>query len=222
MQLTNPVNCLVTSQKINPLIHAESANVSTHRLQSPRSAFIHILCSLLLFSQLYLQSHPSPYLWLTTVWTTTWLCKTPNGTGETSQGRRSMRNWGTLRMVRFWCETPLQKCTATTLWLWGKLLSPLHHFLLSATFDLFLAVSLTGFVALFPFLYRKGGNNKLIKIFHRDGKYGFSDPLTFSSVVELINHYRNESLAQYNPKLDVKLLYPVSKHQQVRRRLRLN
>ncbi|CAL8320704.1 unnamed protein product [Lota lota] len=61
---------------------------------------------------------------------------------------------------------------------------------------------------------RKGGNNKLIKIFHRDGKYGFSDPLTFSSVVELINHYRNESLAQYNPKLDVKLLFPVSKHQQ--------
>lgn len=65
------------------------------------------------------------------------------------------------------------------------------------------------------FAFRKGGNNKLIKIFHRDGKYGFSDPLTFSSVVELINHYRNESLAQYNPKLDVKLLYPVSKHQQV-------
>uniref|UniRef100_A0A8C2XLQ9 Phosphoinositide-3-kinase regulatory subunit 1 n=1 Tax=Cyclopterus lumpus TaxID=8103 RepID=A0A8C2XLQ9_CYCLU len=61
---------------------------------------------------------------------------------------------------------------------------------------------------------RKGGNNKLIKIFHREGKYGFSDPLTFVSVVELINHYRHESLAQYNPKLDVKLLYPVSKHQQ--------
>ncbi|XP_029431701.1 phosphatidylinositol 3-kinase regulatory subunit alpha isoform X2 [Rhinatrema bivittatum] len=61
---------------------------------------------------------------------------------------------------------------------------------------------------------RKGGNNKLIKIFHRDGKYGFSDPLTFNSVVELIIHYRNESLAQYNPKLDVKLLYPVSKYQQ--------
>uniref|UniRef100_A0A3Q3L5P1 Phosphatidylinositol 3-kinase regulatory subunit alpha n=1 Tax=Mastacembelus armatus TaxID=205130 RepID=A0A3Q3L5P1_9TELE len=69
---------------------------------------------------------------------------------------------------------------------------------------------------------RKGGNNKLIKIFHRDGKYGFSDPLTFSSVVELINHYRNESLAQYNPKLDVKLLYPVSKHQQVRQSAQSN
>ncbi|XP_072275368.1 phosphatidylinositol 3-kinase regulatory subunit gamma [Pyxicephalus adspersus] len=61
---------------------------------------------------------------------------------------------------------------------------------------------------------RKGGNNKLIKIYHRDGKYGFSDPLTFRSVVELISHYRHESLAQYNPKLDVKLLYPVSRYQQ--------
>uniref|UniRef100_A0A3Q3X2R5 Phosphatidylinositol 3-kinase regulatory subunit gamma n=1 Tax=Mola mola TaxID=94237 RepID=A0A3Q3X2R5_MOLML len=61
---------------------------------------------------------------------------------------------------------------------------------------------------------RKGGNNKLIKIYHRDGKYGFSDPLTFSSVVELISHYRHESLAQYNPKLDVKLMYPISRFQQ--------
>ncbi|XP_066298836.1 phosphatidylinositol 3-kinase regulatory subunit alpha-like isoform X2 [Branchiostoma lanceolatum] len=61
---------------------------------------------------------------------------------------------------------------------------------------------------------RKGGNNKLIKICHRDGKYGFSEPLRFSSVVELIQHYRKESLAQYNSKLDVRLTYPVSKSQQ--------
>uniref|UniRef100_A0A673X9M0 Phosphoinositide-3-kinase regulatory subunit 2 n=1 Tax=Salmo trutta TaxID=8032 RepID=A0A673X9M0_SALTR len=61
---------------------------------------------------------------------------------------------------------------------------------------------------------RKGGNNKLIKIFHRGGKYGFSEPLTFSSVVELILHYHQESLAQYNPKLDSRLLYPISKYQQ--------
>uniref|UniRef100_A0A673BZ78 Phosphoinositide-3-kinase, regulatory subunit 2 (beta) n=1 Tax=Sphaeramia orbicularis TaxID=375764 RepID=A0A673BZ78_9TELE len=62
---------------------------------------------------------------------------------------------------------------------------------------------------------RKGGNNKLIKIYHREGRYGFSEPLTFMSVVELINHYRHESLAQYNAKLDTKLLYPVSKYQQL-------
>uniref|UniRef100_A0A3Q0SXC2 Phosphoinositide-3-kinase, regulatory subunit 2 (beta) n=1 Tax=Amphilophus citrinellus TaxID=61819 RepID=A0A3Q0SXC2_AMPCI len=62
---------------------------------------------------------------------------------------------------------------------------------------------------------RKGGNNKLIKIYHREGRYGFSEPLTFLSVVELINHYRHESLAQYNAKLDTKLLYPISKYQQL-------
>uniref|UniRef100_A0A3Q2P733 Phosphoinositide-3-kinase regulatory subunit 3 n=1 Tax=Fundulus heteroclitus TaxID=8078 RepID=A0A3Q2P733_FUNHE len=61
---------------------------------------------------------------------------------------------------------------------------------------------------------RKGGNNKLIRIHHRDGRYGFSEPLTFSSVVELINHYRHDSLAQYNAKLDVRLLYPLSRLQQ--------
>ncbi|XP_075060795.1 phosphatidylinositol 3-kinase regulatory subunit beta isoform X2 [Mixophyes fleayi] len=61
---------------------------------------------------------------------------------------------------------------------------------------------------------RKGGNNKLIKIFHRDNMYGFSEPLTFTSVVALITHYRHESLAQYNAKLDTQLLYPMSKYQQ--------
>ncbi|KAM4707295.1 phosphatidylinositol 3-kinase regulatory subunit beta [Discoglossus pictus] len=61
---------------------------------------------------------------------------------------------------------------------------------------------------------RKGGNNKLIKIFHHDNMYGFSEPLTFTSVVELINHYRHESLAQYNAKLDTKLLHSMSKYQQ--------
>ncbi|XP_048108900.1 phosphatidylinositol 3-kinase regulatory subunit beta-like [Alosa alosa] len=61
---------------------------------------------------------------------------------------------------------------------------------------------------------RKGGSNRLIKIFQRGGRYGFSEPLTFSSVVELIQHYHHESLAQYNSKLDTRLLYPVSKHQQ--------
>ncbi|XP_043946694.1 phosphatidylinositol 3-kinase regulatory subunit beta [Protopterus annectens] len=61
---------------------------------------------------------------------------------------------------------------------------------------------------------RKGGNNKLIKICHHNGKYGFSEPYTFNSVVELINHYRHESLAQYNAKLDTKLIFAVSKYQQ--------
>ena len=59
---------------------------------------------------------------------------------------------------------------------------------------------------------RKGGTNKLIKIYHKDGKYGFVEPLTFDSVVDLVKFYRNTSLAIYNRTLDTKLLEPVSKN----------
>ncbi|KAM8874644.1 phosphatidylinositol 3-kinase regulatory subunit gamma-like isoform 3-T4 [Spinachia spinachia] len=61
---------------------------------------------------------------------------------------------------------------------------------------------------------RKDGYNRLIKIFHRGGKYGFSEPVGFTSVVNLIQYYQNKSLAQYNSKLDTKLLYPMTRYQQ--------
>lgn len=62
---------------------------------------------------------------------------------------------------------------------------------------------------------RKDGHNKLIKIYHHDGKYGFSDPLTFTSVVELIWYYQHHSLVEYNATLDLMLTHPVSRSQQV-------
>ncbi|XP_038572904.1 phosphatidylinositol 3-kinase regulatory subunit beta-like [Micropterus salmoides] len=62
---------------------------------------------------------------------------------------------------------------------------------------------------------RKDGSNRLIKIFHHGGKYGFSEPLAFPSMVDLIQYYQNKSLAQYNAKLDTRLLYPISRYQQV-------
>ncbi|XP_068445784.1 phosphatidylinositol 3-kinase regulatory subunit gamma-like isoform X3 [Clinocottus analis] len=61
---------------------------------------------------------------------------------------------------------------------------------------------------------RKDGSNRLIKIFHHEGKYGFSEPLAFTSVVNLIQYFQNKSLAQYNSKLDTQLLYPITRHQQ--------
>ncbi|KAM4548837.1 phosphatidylinositol 3-kinase regulatory subunit gamma-like isoform 2-T2 [Odontesthes bonariensis] len=61
---------------------------------------------------------------------------------------------------------------------------------------------------------RKDGYNRLIKIFHHGGKCGFSEPLTFPSVVELIQYYQKSSLSQYNSKLDTQLLYPMSRYQQ--------
>lgn len=57
----------------------------------------------------------------------------------------------------------------------------------------------------------KGGSEKLVKISHQNGLYGFTEPFLFSSVMDLINHYRNVSLKQYNVILDVKLLYPISR-----------
>ncbi|KAM3619756.1 uncharacterized protein V6R79_013089 [Siganus canaliculatus] len=61
---------------------------------------------------------------------------------------------------------------------------------------------------------RKDGSNRLIKIFQHEGKYGFSEPLYFPSMVDLIQYYQNKSLAQYNSKLDTRLLYPISRNQQ--------
>ncbi|KAK7479856.1 hypothetical protein BaRGS_00028936, partial [Batillaria attramentaria] len=60
---------------------------------------------------------------------------------------------------------------------------------------------------------RKGGSNKLIKILHKDNKYGFVEPLEFSSVVDLVQHYQSNSLAMYNRTLDTRLVYPVSRSQ---------
>lgn len=63
----------------------------------------------------------------------------------------------------------------------------------------------------FTLTLRKGGTNKLIKIYYKNGKYGFSEPFTFASVSDLIKHYQHVSLAQYNDTLDIKLLHPFSK-----------
>ena len=58
---------------------------------------------------------------------------------------------------------------------------------------------------------RKGGSNKLIKIFEKHGRYGFVEPLQFISVMELVDYYMNNSLMHYNKTLDVKLRHPVKK-----------
>jgi len=61
---------------------------------------------------------------------------------------------------------------------------------------------------------RKGGSNKLVKICHEDGRYGFSAPYQFTSVPELVTFYQQVSLREYNRTLDTRLLYPVSRYQQ--------
>ncbi|KAH3860608.1 hypothetical protein DPMN_023518 [Dreissena polymorpha] len=56
---------------------------------------------------------------------------------------------------------------------------------------------------------KKGGANKLIKIYNYVGKFGFSDPYEFDSLKDLIDYHKVNSLQLYNPLLDIKLLYPV-------------
>ncbi|KAI8436294.1 hypothetical protein MSG28_004339, partial [Choristoneura fumiferana] len=61
---------------------------------------------------------------------------------------------------------------------------------------------------------RKGGTNKLIKIYNEDGRYGFCEPFEFHSVVELVRFYTQYSLAHCNRNLDITLTYPLSRPQE--------
>jgi len=56
--------------------------------------------------------------------------------------------------------------------------------------------------------------NRLIRIMYKDGLYGFAEPLEFHSVVELIDYYRDHSLAPYSPKLDITLVHLISRREQ--------
>ena len=49
----------------------------------------------------------------------------------------------------------------------------------------------------------------MIRIIHRDGFYGFAEPLEFTSVVELVNYHMSHTLKHYSSKLDTVLEYPV-------------
>lgn len=63
----------------------------------------------------------------------------------------------------------------------------------------------------FTLTVKKGGVNRLVKIYHKNGYYGFAEPYEFTSLEGLIEYYSSKSLGRYNSKLDVKLLYPVER-----------
>ena len=53
----------------------------------------------------------------------------------------------------------------------------------------------------------------MIRIMHRDGLFGFAEPLEYGSLVTLINFHMSHTLKHYSSKLDTFLIYPVSREE---------
>jgi len=147
-----------------------------------------------------------------------WSIMSPTGAPALPPRKLSQTNRPqSIESIAIRLQNPLQEpnCIEEAEWYWGNITrDEVQEKLTDMPDGTFLVRNASNKAGEYTLTLRKGGTNKLIKIYQKNGKYGFSEPYNFSSVIDLVNHYRKISLSQYNATLDVKLLYPISRFQQ--------
>ncbi|XP_058066008.1 uncharacterized protein LOC131215634 [Anopheles bellator] len=97
-------------------------------------------------------------------------------------------------------------------WYWGKISRDgAKEKMMDAPDGSFLVRDAINDAGEYTLVLKKDGADRPIKIFHKAGRYGFTQECTHESLVALVHEFRTTTLKEYNTILDISLLYPVSR-----------